>query len=191
MATAAKSNDKLPASLLKVAKHVGELITHSGYDSLLGEIWVAMIMHEGPVTAGRAAAALGKKEPKVRDALLEMERWGAVRRAATPDGADGWSPELNPLKFTIKVLKEREEPAIRELEALLQEANRDSSVSQFARGRVRLLEEIIHLTRVIFEIMITIFQFDAPVIKRVRDTISTFTSGVGGVLGSLARFGRK
>jgi DNA-binding transcriptional regulator GbsR (MarR family) len=180
-------DEKLPEALLAVASHIGALIEHSGFEPILGEIWVAMVMHEVPMTARQIAAALGRREAQVKKAIPEMERWGAVKRAS----GEAWSPELNPLKFTIKVLKEREEPAVRELEGLLERAAAEPALTQFSRGRVKLLQEIARLARVIFEILNTIFQLDAPVISKVRDTIKTFTHGVGGVLGALTGFGRR
>ena len=179
---------RLPESLIEVAGQVGELITHSGYDAVLGEVWVAMLMHEGAVTAAQMAGALGKKEAVVEAAFKEMERWGAIRRSPAAGVAESWTPELNPLKFTSRVFKEREEPAVKRLEQLLKTAAVDGSVSQFAKGRVKLLEEIAHIVAIIFEIQTAIFQLDVPVIKRVRDMIGTFTGGVGGILGTLSRF---
>ncbi|MFA6033814.1 MAG: hypothetical protein WC889_13015 [Myxococcota bacterium] len=178
----------LPESLVGVARQVGELIQHSGFDAILGEIWVAMVMHEGAVTAAQMADALGKKEAAIVTALREMERWGAIRRTQNAVGEEAWTPELNPLKFTGRVFKEREEPAVKRLEQLLKVAAADGSVTQFAKQRVKLLEEITHIVSIIFEIQTAIFQLDAPLIRRVRDMIGTVTGGVGGLLGSLSRF---
>ncbi|MBI5525570.1 MAG: hypothetical protein HY897_04485 [Deltaproteobacteria bacterium] len=177
-----------PPSLSAVADQIGELISHSGFDPLLGRIWTALLMSDRPLDVKEIGKTFKVTPKKVQACMAEMERWGSVSRDDSFAGRPLWRPELNPLKMTVRVLREREIPGMEALSARLKEAQGDQTVSSFARDRLRLLEEILRASHIIMEIMLMITQLDSATLKRVRDAVSTVTRGLGGMLGRLTRF---
>ena len=184
-----KAAGTMPGSLKKLVEKMGEMISHAGLDPMIGEVWATLAFEEHPLTVSQIAALLGLSESKLGKAITEAESWGVVKKAAAQGGGEAWTPELNPLKVTVKVLREREEPILKTVEALIGDALKDGSLPSFAKGRLKMMEELIRVNRVIYEIIIAICQLDIPLMKRARDLITTLTSGMGGFLGSLTKFG--
>jgi DNA-binding transcriptional regulator GbsR (MarR family) len=177
-----------PPSLSAVAGQIGDLVSHSGFDPVLGRIWTVLLLAEEPLGAREIGKALKAPPKKVLASLAEMERWGSVTADRSRTGEPRWSPELNPLKMTVRVLREREVPGMESLSARLKEAQADPAVRSFARDRLRLIEEILRVSHIIMEIMLMLTQLDTAALKRARDAISAVTRGLGGVLGRLRGF---
>ena len=177
----------LPGSLFSVAEQVGDAVSHSGFDPLVGRIWTVLFLTPGPLDAKAIAKALKSPEKKIDAALVEMERWGSVVRhhhAAMPQ----YTAELNAIKILVRVLREREMPGLEELSARLKRAQDDRALEPFARDRLHLLGEILRVSKLIIEIVLMVAQLDSPALSRARDTIAALSSGLGGVLGRLTKF---
>lgn len=177
-----------PPSLLSVADQIGKLVSHSGFDPLLGRIWTILLLNPAPLNAKEIGKALKVAPKKVEAAMAEMERWGSVGTDRSCAGEPRWSPELNPLKMMVRVLRERETAGMEDLSRRIKGARGDAGVPAFAQERLRLLEEILRVAHVIVDIVLMVAQLDASALKRVRDTVSTLTHGLGGVLGRLRGF---
>jgi len=187
----AMTGGTMPESLFKVARQIGDLVAHSGMDPVQGAVWIALICDEKPLTSAQIAGLLGITVDYSNKMLIELERWGAAKKTAKPDGSVLWAPEMNPLKFTVNVIKNREEPSLKVLDGFMETALNDKTISQFAHGRLKFLQEIIMMTRLIYEIIIAISEMDFSLLKKVRDVVVGFTKGMGGVLGALPWFGKK
>lgn len=177
----------LPESLSSVAAQVGDAVSHSGFDPLVGRIWTVLFLTPDPLDAKAIAKALKAPAKKVDAALVEMERWGSVIRhhhAAAPQ----YAAEVNVIKVLVRVLREREMPGIESLSASLQRAQDDRALDPFARDRLHLLGEILRVSKLILDIVLMVSQLDSPALARARDTIAALSSGLGGMLGRLAKF---
>ena len=181
-----KKTPALNESLSAVADQIGDAISHSGFDPLVGRIWTVLFLSPDPLDAKSIGKALKAPAKKVDAALVEMERWGSVVRhlhAAVPQ----YAAEVNVIKVLVCVLREREMPGIEALALSLKRAQGDHTLDAFARDRLRLLGEILRVSKLILDIVLMVAQLDSSTLSRARDTVAALSSGLGGMLGRLTR----
>jgi DNA-binding transcriptional regulator GbsR (MarR family) len=100
---------------LEICQIVGRLMELWGFRKNLGRIWALLYVSDGPLSAGEIAESLAMSRGSASMALQELLRWGVVRKSWKPgERKDFFAAEEDVAKVALRVLRERELPAIDE-----------------------------------------------------------------------------
>jgi DNA-binding transcriptional regulator GbsR (MarR family) len=116
MARAERERAYTPAEARLQACHiVGRLMELWGFRKSLGRIWALLFLGDGPMCAAEIAESLSISRGSASMALQELLRWGVVRKSWKPgERKDFFEAEQDVAKMVLRVLNERELPAINE-----------------------------------------------------------------------------
>jgi len=99
----------------EVCQIVGRLMELWGFRKSLGRIWAVLYLNEEPLSADEIADHLSLSRGSTSMALQELLRWGVVRKSWKPgERKDFFVAEENVIKMILRILNERELPAIDE-----------------------------------------------------------------------------
>lgn len=100
---------------LEVCQIIGRMMELWGFRKNLGRIWTLLYLSDEPVSAGEIGEHLSLSRGSTSMALQELLRWGVVRKSWKPgERKDFFEAEQNVVKMILRVLNERELPAINE-----------------------------------------------------------------------------
>ncbi|MFH1681019.1 MAG: ArsR family transcriptional regulator [Candidatus Eisenbacteria bacterium] len=100
---------------LEVCHIIGRLMELWGFRKNLGRIWTLLYLEDEPLCAAEIAGQLSISRGSASMALQELLRWGVVRKSWKPgERKDFFEAEQNVPKLVLRVLNERELPAINE-----------------------------------------------------------------------------
>lgn len=99
---------------LEVCQIVGRLMELWGFRKNLGRIWALLYLGAEPMSAADIAGRLSISRGSASMSLQELLRWGVIRKSWKPgERKDFFEAEENVAKMVLRVLNERELPAIR------------------------------------------------------------------------------
>lgn len=100
---------------LEICQIIGRMMELWGFRKNLGRIWTLLFLSDGPISAGEIGDQLSLSRGSTSMALQELLRWGVVRKSWKPgERKDFFEAEQNVAKMVLRVLNERELPAIDE-----------------------------------------------------------------------------
>ncbi|MFH1276908.1 MAG: MarR family transcriptional regulator [Candidatus Eisenbacteria bacterium] len=100
---------------LEVCQIIGRMMELWGFRKNLGRIWTLLFLSDEPISAGEIGDHLSLSRGSTSMALQELLRWGVVRKSWKPgERKDFFEAEQNVAKMVLRVLNERELPAIDE-----------------------------------------------------------------------------
>jgi len=100
---------------LEVCHAIGQLMELWGFRKNLGRVWTVLFLSDGPMSAADIADHLSLSRGSTSMALQELLRWGVVRKSwKQGERKDFFEAEENVAKMVLRVLNERELPAIDE-----------------------------------------------------------------------------
>jgi DNA-binding transcriptional regulator GbsR (MarR family) len=190
--TAKAPADPIAAAELSIARRLGVLISRTGFSAEQGQIWTVLLLAPQPMSAAEIGRALGLTPAATKKYLAEMEHWGSARVVHRAD-ADLYSAETNVFAIATRVVREREEPEVDALINELQQAARairehgrettlNRATLDYKVQRLGQVEEIVFVTKIIFDITLAATQLDADRLKKVRDLVKSLAEGVTGVI---------
>jgi len=110
----------------EVCQIIGRLMELWGFRKNLGRIWTVLFLADSEVSAGEIAERLSLSRGSTSMALQELQRWGVVRKIWKPgERKDFFVAEENIAKMLLRILHERELPAIDEAISNLDEIRRE------------------------------------------------------------------
>jgi len=127
---------------LEVCQIIGRLMELWGFRRNLGRIWTLLYLSDGPVSAAAIAGQLAISRGSTSVALQELLRWGVVRKSwKTGERKEYFAAEEDVAKMVLRVLNERELPAIDDaiasLGEVLRTAERDGVAEEDPHLRAR------------------------------------------------------
>jgi len=100
---------------LEVCQIIARLMELWGFRKSLGQIWTLLYLSDEPLPAAEIAQHLSISRGSTSMALQELLRWGVVRKSwKRGERKDFFEAEGNVVKLALRVLNERELPAIDE-----------------------------------------------------------------------------
>jgi len=131
----AGANEK---SLLMICDSVGRLLELWGFRRNLGRIWALLYLRREPLGAAEIGSLLGMSRGSTSMALQELIRWGVIRKSWKPgERKDFFEAEEDVAKVTVRVLREREIPAVEEAIRELEDAESGIDASGAEGKRLR------------------------------------------------------
>jgi DNA-binding transcriptional regulator GbsR (MarR family) len=181
---------------LAVADAVGAIMELWGFRRQLGRVWAVLYLSERPLAAPELCARLEISTGLLSMSLAELRGWGVVRPVEVPgDRKEHFEPETNVWRLVARVLREREERAVRGALAAFEQAlhdaraalaDADPEVKAAARFKARRIELLVDLSRAalnVLRVLLESARADVGPIKAISDLV---TRG-GRALGLAAR----
>jgi len=99
----------------EICQIIGRMMELWGFPKNLGRIWTLLYLQDNALSAAEIAEQLSISRGSASMALQELLRWGVVRKSWKPgERKDFFEAEENVPKMVLRVLNERELPAINE-----------------------------------------------------------------------------
>jgi DNA-binding transcriptional regulator GbsR (MarR family) len=170
---------------LAVADAVGALMELWGFRRQLGRVWAVLYLSDRPLAAPELCARLEISTGLLSMSLAELRRWGVVRPVEVPgDRKEHFEPETNVWRLVARVLREREERAVRgalgAFERALREAraalaDADPEVKAAARFKSRRIELLVDLSRAalnVLRVLVESARADVGPIKAISELVA-------------------
>ena len=177
---------------LAVADAVGSLMELWGFRRQLGRVWAVLYLSERPLAAPDLCARLEISTGLLSMSLAELRRWGVVRPVGVPgDRKEHFEAETNVWRLVARVLREREERAVRgaldAFERALHEAraslaSADHGVKAAARFKARRIELLVDLSRAalnVLRVLVESARADAGPIKAISELVVRGSRALG------------
>ena len=181
---------------LAVADAVGSLMELWGFRRQLGRVWAVLYLSDRPLAAPELCARLEISTGLLSMSLAELRSWGVVRAVEVPgDRKEHFEPETNVWRLVARVLREREERAVRgaleTFERALAEArealaNPDPSVKAAARFKARRIELLVDLCRAALNVLRVLLESTRADVGPIK-ALSELVARGGRALGEAAR----
>jgi DNA-binding transcriptional regulator GbsR (MarR family) len=170
---------------LAVADAVGALMELWGFRRQLGRVWAVLFLSDRPLAAPELCDRLGISTGLLSMTLGELRGWGVVRPVEIPgDRKEHFEAETNVWRMVSRVLREREQRAVREALAIFERglaevkealADVDPGVKAAARFKARRLEQLAELSRAalgVLRLLVESARADASPIKLLSEALS-------------------
>jgi len=170
---------------LAVADAVGAIMELWGFRRQLGRVWAVLYLSDRPLAAPELCARLEISTGLLSMSLAELRGWGVVRPVEVPgDRKEHFEPETNVWRLVARVLREREERAVRgaleaferalrEVQAALADA--DPEVKAAARFKARRIELLVDLSRAalnVLRVLLESARADVGPIKAISELVA-------------------
>ena len=146
MTEIANSFEALPPAIRRFILHWGDMGGQWGVNRTVAQIHALLYITEAPMNAEEIAETLGVARSNVSNSLKELQTWGIIERSPVPgDRRDHFTAETDVWEMAKRIAtvrKQREiDPAIKTLNACLEEADGDKRVSAEQRERLEAMHE--------------------------------------------------
>jgi DNA-binding transcriptional regulator GbsR (MarR family) len=170
---------------LAVADAVGALMELWGFRRQLGRVWAVLYLSDRPLAAPELCARLEISTGLLSMSLAELRRWGVVRPVEVAgDRKEHFEPETNVWRLVARVLREREERAVRGALGAFEQALRDAraaladaepTVKAAARFKARRIELLVDLSRAalnVLRVLVESARADVGPIKVISELVT-------------------
>jgi DNA-binding transcriptional regulator GbsR (MarR family) len=141
---------QLSTAVEQFVLHWGDMGSHWGVNRSVAQIHAFLYLAGRPVTADEIAAALGMARSNVSNSIKELLGWNLIRRIPIRnDRRDHFEAEADLWEMFLRIAagrKEREiDPAIAVLRTCVAESERDRSVDDVARTRLKAMLDFVEM----------------------------------------------